>query len=641
MKKLLAVFLLILLPIVVHGSATTLPLSHHFDTLAPFSAVLGNATVITDTTTPDQTNAARITYPAGFASGNTPEYMSVSFTGESELYFQYYFKLSSNWEWNPSGIDKQLYVWDTGGSENWVLALRWQKLNMAVQGSGAYYYQNQGNDFTASKGVWYKVVVHAKVNTAGNSDGVFEMWVDDVLRTRRTDVKYTDSGLPWRLFSFTPVWGGAAGYNTSQTMYIYFDYVKIQTTNFGAESDQTPPYVDTFSPGDGATGVAQGTTSASFRFGDTGDGADITTLDVDGKGCASCGSCDAGLTCSGTSAAYTITRTPLSLSYEEAWSEVITGSDLNGNAMTPRTFNFTVEPDPGPPTLEVTTTTLSDGAVGTSTPQTLASTGGVTPHTWSVVAGSLPSGRYLSSSGELTGEYTTSGTVEFTAQVADSDTPPNTDNQVLTQYVAPAASTGQTNATITAIEDTFINSGSTDNNASSNTYVEVYQWPFGTVANRTLDNVSFTPPDNVSVASAWLYMYMSGHEGSGGTDPMRVYAYRVGPQDISTVTWATFDNTLQPYESVTEVSLVPGWVSWDIKSMASWACANASPLYIAFDGGQDGAADTNRIFASMDGAEEFRPYIVVTYKKITNYLTPATPGNLGIIPGGAGTNYIQ
>ena len=76
--------------------------------------------------------------------------------------------------------------------------------------------------------------------------------------------------------------------------------------------------------------------------------------------------------------------------------------------------------------------------MGVAYSQTLAATGGVTPYSWAVVSGSLPAGLSLNSStGEISGTPTAYGTSNFTVEVTDSDSPPATDQQALSIYVAP------------------------------------------------------------------------------------------------------------------------------------------------------------------------------------------------------------
>ena len=67
----------------------------------------------------------------------------------------------------------------------------------------------------------------------------------------------------------------------------------------------------------------------------------------------------------------------------------------------------------------ITTTTLTDGTVGTSYSQTLTATG-TTPITWSVSSGSLPTGLTLSSDGKISGTPTTAGTYSFTVTATNT-----------------------------------------------------------------------------------------------------------------------------------------------------------------------------------------------------------------------------
>ena len=64
--------------------------------------------------------------------------------------------------------------------------------------------------------------------------------------------------------------------------------------------------------------------------------------------------------------------------------------------------------------------TLAGGTVNRPYAQSLAATGGALPYTWSAIAGTLPPGLLLSSSGVLAGVPTTAATFGFTAQVTDA-----------------------------------------------------------------------------------------------------------------------------------------------------------------------------------------------------------------------------
>jgi hypothetical protein len=87
-------------------------------------------------------------------------------------------------------------------------------------------------------------------------------------------------------------------------------------------------------------------------------------------------------------------------------------------------------------TLSVTTTTLPNATVGTNYNQTLQSSGGTAPVTWSVTVGSLPAGLTLNgATGVISGSPTASGTSNFTVQASDSSSPTQTATQALSILV--------------------------------------------------------------------------------------------------------------------------------------------------------------------------------------------------------------
>ena len=80
------------------------------------------------------------------------------------------------------------------------------------------------------------------------------------------------------------------------------------------------------------------------------------------------------------------------------------------------TLTLTIAPPPA-----ITTASLPAGTSGTAYAQTLASSGGTAPLTWSITAGSLPNGLSLTAAtGAISGTTSAAGTFNFTAGVSDA-----------------------------------------------------------------------------------------------------------------------------------------------------------------------------------------------------------------------------
>jgi hypothetical protein len=72
------------------------------------------------------------------------------------------------------------------------------------------------------------------------------------------------------------------------------------------------------------------------------------------------------------------------------------------------------------PTLTITTSTLPAANIGVNYSTTIVATGGVSPYTFAVTTGALPSGLTLSSTGVISGTPTSAGSFSFTITVTDS-----------------------------------------------------------------------------------------------------------------------------------------------------------------------------------------------------------------------------
>ena len=86
--------------------------------------------------------------------------------------------------------------------------------------------------------------------------------------------------------------------------------------------------------------------------------------------------------------------------------------------------------------LTIMTVSLPSAQVGVPYSQTLQASGGTTPYSWSISAGSLPAGLTLTSAGVISGSPTAAGTANFTVAVTDANS--SSDTQALSLTVAAA-----------------------------------------------------------------------------------------------------------------------------------------------------------------------------------------------------------
>jgi len=102
----------------------------------------------------------------------------------------------------------------------------------------------------------------------------------------------------------------------------------------------------------------------------------------------------------------------------------INATDFGTPPLTVASPSYTITINPPPP-LSITATAMANGITGTFYSSGIASSGGVSPLTWSVPPGTLPPGLTLTpSSGLISGTPTTAGVTTFFPTVTDSAIPP-------------------------------------------------------------------------------------------------------------------------------------------------------------------------------------------------------------------------
>jgi hypothetical protein len=394
------------------------------------------------------------------------------------------------------------------------------------------------------------------------------------------------------------------------------------------KSDPTSPFVDTFSPGNGATGTPVGTTSFSFHFKDAGinaTGADSSSLTVNCPNFGGSKVCGAsGQSCTGTSSDYTVVRSGLLLGYDNVVFCTIYGQDLFSppNTMS-QNYSFTVQPNTNP-ALAIVTTSLPNGTISqVYSGGPLVATGGHSPYSWAVLSGTFPPGLSLSSSGVPTGTPSTTGTFSFTVRVTDALAATADKTFSITIYPAiPIIISGQDNST-------FINSGSPTINYATSNQLRTYVWPTAPANIILVKATTSGIVDNQTITS-WIHrLYLTGSDGSGGTNPLpHQYGPVTGTFFIDNVTWANFTATYGAAIGTVNVGLTPEWFDFDVTALAQSAYANGKSDFYFYISPFGGVQDSNRIFASSSYADNtLRPQRIVTTVPAALPILPTTNTN--------------
>ena len=122
----------------------------------------------------------------------------------------------------------------------------------------------------------------------------------------------------------------------------------------------------------------------------------------------------------------------------------VTDSSTPTPLIAPQAYSFSI--------LGINTIVVPNGVLNVAYPSTtLKVVGGITPYTWTISAGSLPTGMMLSSAGVIMGTPTAAGPFSFTAKVTDSSSPPLVATQAYSFTILGITTTTVPNGVLNAV----------------------------------------------------------------------------------------------------------------------------------------------------------------------------------------------
>jgi large repetitive protein len=221
---------------------------------------------------------------------------------------------------------------------------------------------------------------------------------------------------------------------------------------------------------------------------------------------------------------------------------------------------------------QVTTTSLPSGTVGQPYSASLSASGGSAPYSWSVSAGSLPSGLSLAPNGTLSGSPNSSGTFNFTVKATSSGKGADSDTQALSIVVAPALaiSTGSLPAGQVGVpySQTLQASGGT----------APYTWSITTGALPSGLNLSGSQISGTPAASG-ISTFTVKVVDANSASITKTFGITVAPAPLS-ITTASLPNgqTGVPYSQTLQASGGSGTYTWSISagSLPAGLSLNAS-----------------------------------------------------------------
>lgn len=169
--------------------------------------------IVTDPAAPfPGREALRIIFTPDMQPDSEPGVHWLALPRDTEVYAEWWMKLSSNWTPSPAGGGKVTFLWaapDNQGQMYTGLFGAREPHHLSVNTEWAPYGQKIWEPNAAVTPIfydrWYRIAWYAKWPTApAIGDGILRWWVDDVLDGSYTDVLFPSGGSGFQQFEFAP-----------------------------------------------------------------------------------------------------------------------------------------------------------------------------------------------------------------------------------------------------------------------------------------------------------------------------------------------------------------------------------------------------------------------------------------------------
>ena len=226
---------------------------------------------------------------------------------------------------------------------------------------------------------------------------------------------------------------------------------------------------------------------------------------------------------------------------------------ISGTPTTTGTSTFTVQVSDSESTPAIATAQLSitvntvtiagqslpAGTINVAYSTTLEAVGGVTPYSWTLMSGTLPTGLTLSAGGVIAGTATATGTSTFTVQVADAEVTPATATAQLSIAINSAGDSGLLKGNYAFLLNGFNSTGA---------------WTLaGSFVSDGQGNITSGVVDSNSVAGPPVYTTITGTYSiaSSGLNTLTIQGQSYGPVTFAFVLSSSGNGRIIEYDDTT------------------------------------------------------------------------------------------